>query len=307
VARVLANADASCYEAKSRGRDRVQVHSPKNRKAGEQNADLQMVSQINHAFELGNFRLYRQKIIPLAADAGSEPHYEILVRMLDRATGALIPPSGFMAAAERYNLLSSIERWVISSLVEFLHNECERGALPREPSATGAAVYAVNLSGVSINDASFIDFLRQLLNRFNLPRGLLCFEVTETTAISNLNKAANLMHELKGMGCCFALDDFGIGMSSFAYLKYLPVDYIKIDGVFVRDMADDPMDQAIVEAINRIAHILGLKTVAEFVENETILERLRSIGVDYAQGYFVAQPEALLKTADAIPAALESA
>ena len=138
--------------------------------------------------------------------------------------------------------------------------------------------------------------MRRLLNRYNLPRGLLCFEVTETTAISNLTKAAQMMHELKGMGCRFALDDFGIGMSSFAYLKYLPVDYIKIDGVFVRDLASDPMDSAIVEAINRIAHILGLQTVAEFVEDATILERLRVMGVDYAQGYYVAQPEALVKT-----------
>ena len=306
VSRVLASADATCYDAKSKGRDRVQVHRAKHDLGSEQSADLQVVSQINHAFELGNFRLYRQKIIALGQDGGNEPHYEILVRMVDR-TGNLIPPSGFMAAAERYNLLSSIERWVISSLVEFLHLECENGALPREPSALSGAFYAVNLSGVSINDASFTDFLRQLLTRFNLPRGLLCFEVTETTAISNLNKAAHLMHELKAMGCRFALDDFGIGMSSFAYLKYLPVDYIKIDGVFVRDMADDPMDQAIVEAINRIAHILGLKTVAEFVEDATIMEKLRSIGVDYAQGYFVAKPEALQKTADAVPAVLESA
>ncbi|HWP89345.1 MAG TPA: EAL domain-containing protein [Burkholderiales bacterium] len=304
VSRVLASADATCYDAKSRGRDRVQVHRGKQTLAGEQNVDLQVVSQINHAFELGNFRLYRQKIIALSGEAGNEPHYEILVRMVDR-TGNLIPPSAFMAAAERYNLLSSIERWVISSLVEFLHRQCESGALPRDPAALSGAFYAVNLSGVSINDASFIDFLRQLLTRFNLPRGLLCFEITETTAISNLNKAAHLMHELKGMGCRFALDDFGIGMSSFAYLKYLPVDYIKIDGVFVRDMADDPMDQAIVEAINRIAHILGLKTVAEYVEDATIMEKLRAIGVDYAQGYFVAKPEALQKTADAVPAVLE--
>ena len=154
VSRVLASADATCYEAKSKGRDRVQVHRPKHAQSGEQNADLQVVSQINHAFELGNFRLYRQKIIALAADGGNEPHYEILVRMVDR-TGNLIPPSGFMAAAERYNLLSSIERWVISSLVEFLHRQCESGALSREPSAAGGAFYAVNLSGVSINDASF--------------------------------------------------------------------------------------------------------------------------------------------------------
>ena len=306
VSRALASADATCYEAKSKGRDRVQVHRPKHPQPGEQNADLQMVSQINHAFELGNFRLYRQKIIALGAGVQDQPHYEILVRMVDRG-GNLVPPSGFMAAAERYNLLSSIERWVISSLVEFLHKQCESGAIPRDPAALSGAFYAVNLSGVSINDASFTDFLRQLLNRFNLPRGLLCFEVTETTAISNLNKAAQLMHEFKAMGCGFALDDFGIGMSSFAYLKYLPVDYIKIDGVFVRDMADDPMDQAIVEAINRIAHILGMKTVAEYVEDATILERLRAIGVDYAQGYFVAKPEALFQTADATPAVLESA
>jgi diguanylate cyclase (GGDEF)-like protein/PAS domain S-box-containing protein len=304
VSRILANADATCYEAKSKGRDRVQVYRPEYEHPGGQNADLHMVSQINHAFENGKFRLYRQKIIALGADGDGEPHYEILVRMLDR-NGNLVAPSGFMVAAERYNLLSSIERWVISTLVEFLHRQCESGAISREPSELSGAFYAVNLSGVSINDASFIDFLRQLLNRFDLPRGLLCFEVTETTAISNLTKAANLMHELRGMGCRFALDDFGIGMSSFAYLKYLPVDYIKIDGVFVRDMADDPMDQAIVEAINRIAHILGLKTVAEFVEDATILERLRGIGVDYAQGYFVAKPEALLSTEDAGPAVLE--
>ena len=303
---VLASGDASCYEAKSKGRDRVQVFRPQHADSRPQNADLQMVSQINHAFELGNFRLYRQKIIALGASDGGAPHYEILLRMLDR-TGNLIPPSGFMAAAERFNLLSSIERWVISSLIEFLHGQCESGAIPREQAAWTSGFYAVNLSGVSINDASFIDFLRQLLNRFHLPRGLLCFEVTETTAIANLTKAAQLMHELKALGCRFALDDFGIGMSSFAYLKYLPVDYIKIDGVFVRDMADDPMDHAIVEAINRIAHILGLKTVAEFVEDATILERLRGIGVDYAQGYFVAKPEALLTAADATPAVLEPA
>ena len=303
VSRILASADAACYEAKSKGRDRVQIRQ-KHALPGEENIDQQMMSQINHAFELGNFRLYRQKIISLAAESGNEPHYEILVRMIDRA-GNLIPPNGFMPAAERYNLLSSIERWVISSLVEFLHRQCESGTIPRGEAAATGGFYAVNLSGVSVNDASFTDFLRQLLTRFHLPRGLLCFEITETTAISSLTKAAQLMREFKAMGCGFALDDFGIGMSSFAYLKYLPVDYIKIDGVFVRDMAEDPMDQAIVEAINRIAHILGLKTVAEFVEDSNTLETLRAMGVDYAQGYFVAKPEALLPVADDVPAVLE--
>jgi len=289
--RMLAAADATCYEAKNKGRDRVQVYRPRRDQQSD-NADLQVVSQINHAFELGSFRLYRQKIVALdTAAGGADVHYEILVRMLDRA-GNLVPPSGFMPAAERFNLLSSIERWVISSLVEYLHRQHESGALTVEAGSSGT-FYAVNLSGASINDGSFPDFLEKLLTRFNLPRGLLCFEVTETTAISNLTKAAQLMHTLKTIGCRFALDDFGIGMSSFAYLKYLPVDYIKIDGVFIRDMASDQMDHAIVEAINRIAHILGLKTVAEFVEDQATLDRLRMLGVDYAQGFFIAEPESL--------------
>jgi EAL domain-containing protein (putative c-di-GMP-specific phosphodiesterase class I) len=303
--RVLATADAICYEAKSKGRDRVQVYRPSDGKGAAQRGELQMVSQINQAFELGSFLLYRQKIIPLGGAENSAPHYEILVRMVDRA-GDLIPPSGFMAAAERFNLLSSIERWVITSLVEFLHRQFKGGELTREQVTLSNAFYAVNLSAASISDASFPEFVRGLLTRFELPRGLLCFEVTETTAISNLTKAAQLMHELQGLGCRFALDDFGIGMSSFAYLKYLPVDYIKIDGVFVRDMATDQMDYAIVEAINRIAHILGLKTVAEFVEDEATLARLRTLGVDYAQGYYIAKPEALVQTT-AEHAVLESA
>lgn len=304
--RLLAAADRICYEAKSKGRDRVQVYRPQHENADTGNIELNMVSQINHAFELGNFRLYRQEIVALNAADGDAPHYEILVRMLDRS-GHPVPPSGFMPAAERYNLLSSIERWVISTLVEFLAGQCESGAIPRDSDYPTTAFYAVNLSGASINDASFTDFMRNLLTRFNLPRGLLCFEVTETTAISNLSKAAALMREMKTLGCRFALDDFGIGMSSFAYLKYLPVDYIKIDGVFVRGMATDPMDQAIVEAINRIGHILGLQTVAEFVEDKNILERLRTIGVDYAQGYFISKPSALLTPAAAEPAVLEPA
>lgn len=306
VGSVLATAEATCHEAKSKGRDRVLVCRPQDGLPGKQSSEMQTVSQIHQAFDLGKFQLYRQKIIALSADEANEPHYEILVRMIDSA-GNLIPPGGFMPAAERYNLLTSIERWVISSLVEFLHRQCESGSISHDKAVPTDAFYAVNLSGVSINDNSFIDFLRTLLARFKLPRGVLCFEVTETTAISNLTKAAQLMHELKAMGCRFALDDFGIGMSSFAYLKYLPVDYIKIDGVFIRDMANDPMDHAIVEAINRIAHILGLKTVAEFVEDEATLGLLRALKVDYAQGYFIAKPEALTKTADAAPAVLESA
>ena len=291
---VLAHADASCYEAKNKGRDRVQVYRPQDADRSGRHSELQLVSQINRAFEMGQFRLFRQRIQPLSRGASEQPYYEILVRMVDRG-GALVPPTGFMPAAERYNLLTSIERWVISSLVEHLHREWQSGAIPHQPAPDGSrGCYAVNLSGASINDKSFPEFLRNLLTRYELPHGLLCFEITETTAISNLNKAAELMHELKGMGYRFALDDFGTGMSSFAYLKYLPVDYLKIAGMFVKDMAEDAMDCAIVEAINRISHILGMQTVAESVETKEVLERVKALQVDFAQGYYIAEPEELV-------------
>ena len=297
TARVLAAADASCYEAKNKGRDRVQVHRPQDRRFTQRTGELQM---INHAFELGNFRLYRQRIVPLQADASRRPHYEVLVRMIDPA-GTVLPPMAFMPAAERYNLLTTVDRWVITTLVKFLADELKAGRIAYDNGETGS-MYAVNLSGASMSDNSFPEFLRKLLAGYDLPRGVLCFEVTETTAIANLNKAAELMHELRGAGCTFALDDFGIGMSSFAYLKYLPVDYLKIDGTFVKDMATDPMDLAIVDAINRIAHILRMKTVAEFVEDEVTLIRLRDLGVDFAQGFFVAKPEAITAAVqEAIP------
>jgi EAL domain-containing protein (putative c-di-GMP-specific phosphodiesterase class I) len=228
----------------------------------------------------------------------------VLVRMIDKS-GTLIPPTGFIPAAERYNLLTSIERWVISSLIEYLHRQWTAGLIPRE--AVDRGYYAVNLSGASINDRSLPDFLRNLLTRYQLPHGLLCFEITETTAISNLTTAAELMRELKGMGCRFALDDFGTGMSSFAYLKYLPVDVLKIAGTFVKDMATDPMDYAIVDSINRISHILGMQTVAEEVEDAQTLAKITALKIDYAQGYFIAEPQAMLHEPTGQPVELASA
>jgi diguanylate cyclase (GGDEF)-like protein/PAS domain S-box-containing protein len=293
VNQALATADATCYEAKNRGRDRVQVYRPEEPSRSGRREELQLVSQINRAFELGQFKLYRQRIDRLDAKPHRERNYEILVRMLDRA-GNLVPATGFMPAAERYNLLTSIERWVVSSLVEFLNRQWTAGAIPHDLQGSGErGFYSVNISGASINDKSFPDFLRNLLTRYQLPSDLLCFEITETTAISNLSKAAELMHELKGMGCRFALDDFGTGMSSFAYLKYLPVDFLKIAGVFIKDMVTDPMDYAIVDSVNRIGHVLGMRTVAESVEDAATLSRITELGLDYAQGYFVAEPEAL--------------
>lgn len=287
---LLARADACCYEAKNRGRDRVQVYRADSQDEGGRTGELQLVSQINQAFESGRFRLYRQAIVPLHAAPGREPHYEVLVRMMD-AQGKMLPPTAFMPVAERYNLLTSIERWVISSLLEHLHRLWQAGGVPAHLAQCG--YYAVNISGASVNDKSFPDFLRNLLTRYALPPGLLCFEITETTAISSLSKAAELIHEFKGLGCRFSLDDFGTGMSSFAYLKYLPVDTLKIAGMFVKDMANDPMDAAIVEAIHRISHILGMQTVAESVEDAETLEAVSRLGIDFAQGYHIAEPEAL--------------
>ena len=307
LGQVLSLGDACCYQAKSMGRDRVQAYRPQAAEHFERDSELKVVSQINRAFETGGFQLYRQMIAPVAAAGGSPGHYEILVRMLD-ASGEIVPPSVFMHAAERYNLLTSLERWVISTLVEHLYRQWKAGVIPHDLGPRGErGFYSVNLSGASINDKSFPDFLHNLLTRYELPPGLLCFEITETTAISNLNKAAELMHDLKGMGCRFALDDFGTGMSSFAYLKYLPVDYLKIAGMFIEDMANDAMDHAIVNAINQISHILGMHTVAESVENAATLEMIRTLGIDYVQGYFVAKPEALLdQSADGLSQAAQA-
>jgi len=297
INQVLSHADASCYEAKNRGRDRVQVYRRQEDDGEGRHHELRMVSQISEAFEKGHFRLYRQPIVPVGAAGGRVVNHEILVRMLD-GSGNLLPATGFMPAAERYNLLTSIERWVIGSLLEHLHREWTRGGLPAIAAERG--YYAVNLSGASINDQSFPDFLGNLLTRYRLPPGLLCFEITETTAISNLKQAANLMRDLKGLGCRFALDDFGTGMSSFSYLKHLPVDVLKIAGTFIEDVVNDPMDYAIVEAIGRIGHILGMQTVAESVENAEILLRLEALQIDYAQGYFVGLPQPLVAGVESV-------
>jgi EAL domain-containing protein (putative c-di-GMP-specific phosphodiesterase class I) len=189
----------------------------------------------------------------------------------------------FIPAAERYNLMPAVDRWVI------------RTALPlisRARAADGGdAVYMINLSGASIGDERFLDYIREQVGLCGVPSDAVCFEITETAAIANLAKAARFIAELRTLGCRFSLDDFGAGMSSFGYLKHLPVDFLKIDGSFVTDMLIDPIDRAMVESINHIGHVMEKKTIAEFVENDTILRHLREIGVDYAQGYGIEEPQ----------------
>ena len=197
----------------------------------------------------------------------------------------------FIPAAERYHLMPTIDRWVIERTLHCIHRYSRAAAVGSEADLCRRARFAVNLSGVSLSDEHFLDFILDQFDKTGAPPAQLCFEITETAAISNLSRVARFMHRLKAMGCRFALDDFGSGLSSFAYLKNLPVDYLKIDGMFVKGSAIDATDFALVESINRIGHVMGMQTIAEFVESEDVLQRMQAIGVNYVQGYHVHQPE----------------
>jgi EAL domain-containing protein (putative c-di-GMP-specific phosphodiesterase class I) len=227
--------------------------------------------------------------VPLAGARDDAAHHEILLRMIDEA-GNVVPPMAFIPAAERYGIMPAIDRWVVRSLFQ------QHGQFLRDTAAGNGGdgvLFAVNLSGATVNDDKFMDFLRDQMALHSIPPQVLCFEITETAAITNLNKASYFMHKLKQVGCRFALDDFGSGMSSFAYLKNLPVDFLKIDGSFVVDMTHDPVDYALVEAINRIGHVLGIRTIAESAETPAILRALEELGVDYVQGDAIAAPRLL--------------
>ncbi len=279
---VLSAGDAACYMAKEKGRNRVQLYHPKDTELALRHGEMEWVGRIQDALTAGRFVLYTQRVTPVGVGQKATRMFELLVRMVDER-GEIVPPMAFIPAAERYNLMPQIDRWVTRTALTTM-------AARRHPSRE-AETCIINLSGASIGDERFLDFIRAELLRTNAPVGSVCFEVTETAAIANLSKATRFITELKALGCLFSLDDFGSGMSSFGYLKHLPVDFLKIDGSFVRDMLSDPIDNAMVEAINQIGHVMGKRTIAEYVEHEGILERLREIGVDYAQGFGVAMPK----------------
>lgn len=276
---VLSAADAACYAAKNNGRNRVHVYQIDDLELAQQRNEMQWVLRIPKALEENRFRLYSQPIVPIIQTQGKSEHCEVLIRLEDE-NGNIIMPMAFIPAAERYNLMYLIDRWVISTLFSQLaqhHQDYSR-------------IYAINLSGDSINDDQFIDFVKEQFALHRVPPSIICFEITETLAITNLAKAAQFMRELKLLGCQFALDDFGSGMSSFAYLKKLPVDYLKIDGVFIKDIVKDLIAAEMVAAIARIASVMEIQTIAEFVEDDAILMKLKSLGVDYAQGYGIGKP-----------------
>ncbi|HEY9634250.1 MAG TPA: EAL domain-containing protein [Coleofasciculaceae cyanobacterium] len=293
VTTVLSAADAACYAAKNKGRNRVHVYQADDQELAIQQGQMQWIARLTQALEENRFRLYYQPIVPSLRTSSEEEHYEILLRLVDE-TGNLVMPGTFIPAAERYNLMQAIDRWVIRTLFASLGEHYRENTHPSSsPGEVGYCFYAINLSGASLNDEQLIDFVHEQLTLHQLPPQMICFEVTETVAIANLAQAAQFMRSLKQIGCRFALDDFGSGMSSFAYLKNLPVDYLKIDGGFVKQIVSEPIDLAIVEAINHIGHVMGIQTIAEFVENETILDKVTAIGVDYAQGYSIAKPRPL--------------
>lgn len=284
VGQILSHADIACYAAKERGRNRVHVYTEDDSDLSQRQSEMQWVARINEALEQNRLLLHAQKIIPLNGDNPGNCHYEFLMRIQDEKNSALIGPGAFIPAAERYNLMPALDRRVIEIATSHLADVMKTSSYDK------LGKFFVNLSGASLDDQDLYAFILDRINTLKIPPDKLCFEITETAAIANLSDAISFIEEVKKDGCSFALDDFGSGLSSFSYLKTLPVDYLKIDGMFIRDMINDPMDQAIVEAINQIGHVVGLKTIAEFVEDEATLNKLKEIGVDFAQGFGIHKP-----------------
>ena len=242
---------------------------------------MHLVADIQRALTDDGFELYCQPIQSLAPGDQSH-HTEVLLRLLDE-DGEILGLGNFISAAERYHLMPAIDQWVVSKALTML-SKFDRAQLRR-------GMYAINLSGQSLNEKDFLDFVHGEIEKSSVPAECICFEVTETAAVSNLAKAIQFMESLTQIGCSFSLDDFGSGISSFGYLKSLPVNYLKIDGSIVKDIVTDEHSAAMVTAINQVGHTMGLLTIAEYVENDLIKARLKEIGVDYAQGYGIGRPE----------------
>lgn len=283
AAAALSAADAACYVAKEQGRNRAHLYHVEDAALVEHHSQIMWVSRLTQALDENRFRLHFQSIVPLGHDnPGARPHYEVLLRLLE-PDGRLVEPMVFMPAAERYNLMPAIDRWVLREVIG-VSAAAQRSAQPRP-------LFAVNLSARSLGDEHLHDYLHDLLTSHEVPGDMLCLEITEAAAVANLQRAGQRMAEFRRLGCRVALDHYGSGMSSFTDLKALPVDYLKIDGDFIRSLVDDRVNRAVAEAINRVAHVMTIQTVAQWTETEAIVTILKELGIDHAQGYVMARPQ----------------
>ena len=278
VDELLSNADMACYFAKEQGGNRLKVFAGEDDELSRKKGEMQWVTRLNRALEEQQFRLYEQAIMPVAQHDIEIKHSEFLIR-LENHDGSMLEPETFVPAAEQYHLIGKIDRWVINTAFEYLANLLEQGSTPKD-----LGVYFISVSGSSLSDDIFYGFVKEKLELYGIPGEMVCFEFKEATALSQFGPAIEFIKNIRQIGCRIAIDDFGAGLSSFSYLKYVPVDYVKIDGGFIGHVDDDPMDCAIVEAINQIGHIAGLQTIAELVETDAVMYKLKAIGVDYAQG-----------------------
>jgi diguanylate cyclase (GGDEF)-like protein len=291
IGSIMSAADTACYAAKDNGRNRIHLFQALDEDVAKRHGEMEWVGRITQAMEDNQFCLFCQPILPIANVDDQQRYFEILLRKRD-ADGKLVPPMAFIPAAERYDLMISIDRWVIRNtmanyrqLLDNNHNQSD-------------CVFTINLSGVSLNDPSLLGFIHEQLTIFAVPPQSICFEITETSAIVNLGNTMELMFALKKLGCRFLLDDFGSGMSSFAYLKNLPVDFLKMDGAYVKDIASNSIDLAMVQSIHSIAEAMHIKTIAEFVESAEVVELLQSIGVHYGQGFHLGRPVPIAQIID---------
>jgi EAL domain-containing protein (putative c-di-GMP-specific phosphodiesterase class I) len=279
---VLKNAVVACDLAKEQGGDRAHSYGGDDANMRQREASMWMVGTVHNALREDLFLLYAQPIEPLKPT--SKLHLEILLRM--QTGDEILAPNAFLPASERYQLMSAIDRWVFAKTLAEVRRYLDSGPLV-EP------IFSINLSGQSFSNPDFLDFLQSTLLESGVPGGFICFEVTETAAISDVRSAKKLIAAMQQHDCKFSLDDFGTGLSSFAYLKSFDVDYLKIDGALVKDIADDRVSAAMVESINQIAHVMGIETIAEFVESSQVKNTLARIGVDYVQGYMLGTPTPL--------------
>lgn len=292
-AEVFSTADSACYSAKEQGRNRICVYHRSDTYLAQRRSEMSWAARLTGALEEERLTLYYQSYLPLGEQSALGKHIEILLRLIDE-DGKIVLPGSFLPAAERYNFMPAIDRWVVRTVFARYTDLAAQIGAP--------LTCAVNLSGATLNAEGFLEFIEEQARLHQLPPGSICFEITETAAINNMRRATQFMRAVKALGFCFALDDFGVGTSSLAYLKTLPVDYLKIDGSFIRNIASDSVDRAMAETINRVGHIMGLQTVGEYAESDAVVHELRVLGVDFAQGYGVQRPEPLPAPARPSPA-----